>query len=81
MLRRFDLEGVTAHDLQDASVKRMMTQSARRTILVAEGPKFSRTAMAVVCATSAIDVLVTDSDAPEAEVALLRQSGTQVVRV
>jgi DeoR/GlpR family transcriptional regulator of sugar metabolism len=74
-------DGVTAHDLQDASVKRIMTQSARRTILVAEGAKFARTAMAVVCDTSAVDVLVTDAEAPEAEVALLRQSGTQVVRV
>jgi DeoR/GlpR family transcriptional regulator of sugar metabolism len=37
--------------------------------------------MAVVCATSAIDVLVTDAEAPEAEVALLRESGAQVVRV
>jgi DeoR/GlpR family transcriptional regulator of sugar metabolism len=74
-------EGVTAHDLQDASVKRVMIESARRTILVAEGAKFARTAMAVVCATSAIDVLVTDAEAPEAEVALLRESGAQVVRV
>jgi DeoR/GlpR family transcriptional regulator of sugar metabolism len=74
-------EGITAHDLQDASVKRVMIRSARRTILVAEGAKFALTAMAVVCATSAVDILVTDAGAPEAEVALLRESGTQVIRV
>ena len=75
------VEGITAHDLNDAAVKQAMIGSARRTVLVAEGAKFARTAMAVVCATSAVDVLVTDDDAPEDEVAVLRSAGTEVFRV
>jgi DeoR/GlpR family transcriptional regulator of sugar metabolism len=74
-------DGITAHDLQDASVKRAMIGSSRRTILVAESAKFARTAMAVVCSTSAIDVLVTDEDAPVEELALLRIAGIDVICV
>jgi DeoR/GlpR family transcriptional regulator of sugar metabolism len=37
--------------------------------------------MAVVCATSAIDVLVTDEEAPAGELALLRIAGIDVICV
>ena len=57
-------DGVMAHDIQDASVKRAMLQAARRIILVAEGAKFARSAMAVVCPLSSVDMLVTDEAMP-----------------
>ncbi len=57
-------DGITAHDLHDAAVKRAMIAAARRVVLVAEGAKFSRSAMAVVCPLSSIDVLVTDDSTP-----------------
>jgi len=56
--------GVTAHDLQDAAVKRAAVKSSRRTILVAEGAKFTRTALASVCSAETIDILITDETAP-----------------
>ena len=73
-------DGVTAYDLEDASVKQAMVGAARRTILVAEGAKFARTALAVVCAASAVDILVTDDQAPEDDVARLRSAGMEVIR-
>jgi DeoR/GlpR family transcriptional regulator of sugar metabolism len=70
--------GVTAHDVQDAAVKRAAMVSANRTVLVAEGAKFARTALAVVCPAGEVDVLVTDADAPEEAVAQLREAGVEV---
>lgn len=72
--------GVTAHDLQDAAVKRAALRSATRVVLVAEGAKFARTALAVVCPVTAVDVLVTDTTAPAAALAALADAGVQVVR-
>lgn len=76
-----EAEGVMAHDLQDAAAKRAMSGAARRTILVAEGAKFARSAMAVVTALSAVDVLVTDGAAPGDVLRRLEDSGVQVVTV
>jgi DeoR/GlpR family transcriptional regulator of sugar metabolism len=51
---------VTAHDIGDAAVKTAMRASAARTVLLADSSKFARAAMAVVCETNQIDVIVTD---------------------
>lgn len=72
--------GVTAHDPQDAAVKRAAIGIARRTVLVAEGAKFARGALAAVCATEQVDVLVTDTTAPAAAVVRLRDAGVEVVQ-
>ncbi|WP_177215454.1 DeoR/GlpR family DNA-binding transcription regulator [Actinokineospora terrae] len=73
-------DGVTAHDVEDAAVKRAAVRSARRVVLVAEAAKFTRTALAVVCGIEEVDVLVTDVAAPEADVARIREAGVQVHR-
>lgn len=71
--------GVSAHDVQDAAVKRAAVAVAARTVLVAESAKFARTALAVVCPSAHLDVLVTDHGAPPAALARLREAGVQVV--
>ena len=71
-------DGVTAHDLQDAAVKRAAVTSSRRIILVAEGAKFTRTALATVCPTDRIDVLVTDETAPADALGRFRDAGVDV---
>jgi DeoR/GlpR family transcriptional regulator of sugar metabolism len=72
---------VTAHDLADAEVKRAMRASASRTVLVADSSKFARTATAVVCATSELDVVVTDSSVPSEAAAALRGFGVELLAV
>jgi DeoR/GlpR family transcriptional regulator of sugar metabolism len=72
---------VTAHDLGDAEVKRAMRAAASRMVLVADGSKFARSATAVVCATSEVDVLVTDSSIPADAAAELRGRGVGVLPV
>lgn len=74
-----ETEGVMAHDLQDAAAKRAMSGAARRTILVAEGSKFTRSAMAVVTSLATIDALVTDESAPHEVIRRLEDNGVQVV--
>lgn len=71
--------GVTAHDLQDAAVKRAAVASSRRVVLVAEGAKFARTALAVVCPFDRVDVVVTDASAPDEAIDRLRAAGVDVV--
>ncbi|MQY20633.1 Glucitol operon repressor [Nocardia sp. RB20] len=70
--------GVTAYDLQDAAVKRAAMAASARTIAMVDSSKFARTAMAVVCATAAVDMVITDVDAPEDVVAALRADGIEV---
>ena len=45
-------DGLTAYDLPDAAVKRAAIASARRTIVVTDGSKFTRTALATVAPAS-----------------------------
>ncbi|WP_326565365.1 DeoR/GlpR family DNA-binding transcription regulator [Amycolatopsis rhabdoformis] len=71
-------DGITAHDLQDAAVKRAARRSSRRTVLVAESAKFSRTALATVCGIEEVDVLVTDAQAPADALARFREAGVDV---
>ncbi|GLY29804.1 DeoR/GlpR family DNA-binding transcription regulator [Kineosporia sp. NBRC 101731] len=73
--------GVTAYDLEDAAIKRALRAAAERTILIAEGAKFTRSALAVVCALEEVDILVTDASAPAEVLASLRDAGVRVVTV
>jgi DeoR/GlpR family transcriptional regulator of sugar metabolism len=72
--------GVTAYDLDDAAVKRGLHAAAKRTILIAEGAKFTRSAMAVVCRLDEVDVLVTDDEAPADALDRLTDAGVHVIR-
>jgi DeoR/GlpR family transcriptional regulator of sugar metabolism len=73
--------GVTGHDLADAAVKRAAMRSASRVIAAADSSKFTRTALAVVAPVSELDVVVTDSGVPAAEVAALDAAGVVVRQV
>jgi DeoR/GlpR family transcriptional regulator of sugar metabolism len=54
--------------------------SANRVVLVAEGAKFARTALAVVCRYDRVDIVVTDDSAPAGALSRLRSAGVQVVQ-
>jgi DeoR/GlpR family transcriptional regulator of sugar metabolism len=69
---------VTAHDLGDAAVKQAMIASAARVVVAADGSKFGQTAMAVVSATDAIDLVITDATAPADALDALRAAGVEV---
>lgn len=54
--------GMTAFDLEDASVKRAAIASARRVIAAVDASKLTRTALAFVAPVSSLDAVVTDAD-------------------
>jgi DeoR/GlpR family transcriptional regulator of sugar metabolism len=62
-------------------VKRALRAAAERKILIAEGAKFTRSAMAVVCRLDEVDVLVTDDSAPGEALDRLTESGVRVIVV
>src|ERR1700691_4916578 len=72
---------VMAHDLGDAAVKQALFAAGGRRILVADGAKFGRSALAVGGQLSAFDILVTDSSAPSEPLAELEAAGVEVRRV
>lgn len=74
-------EGVTAHGLDDAAAKRAMIGAGRRIVLIAEGAKFSRSAMAITCSLHDVDVVVTDDTAPMEVLDELRAAGVEVITV
>ncbi|MDT0395619.1 MULTISPECIES: DeoR/GlpR family DNA-binding transcription regulator [Streptomyces] len=74
-------DGMTAYDLDEASVKKAVIASARRVVVAADGTKLGRTAHAYVGPSSLVDILVTDSSAPSDEIAALESGGTTLETV
>jgi DeoR/GlpR family transcriptional regulator of sugar metabolism len=72
---------VTAHDLGDAEVKRAMRACSARTVLVADGSKFARSATAVVCAIDELDVVVTDGAIPAERTDAIQGGGVEILLV
>lgn len=71
-------DGLTAHDLEDAAVKRAAIASAHRVVAVTEAAKLSRTALAFVGPASDLDAVITDGSAPGDRVAELAAAGVTV---
>jgi len=74
-------DGLTAYDLDDATVKRAAIDASRRVVAVAEAAKFSRTALAFVAPASALHAVVTDEAAPDDETDALAAAGVTVRKV
>ena len=56
-------DGLLAHDLDDAAVKRAGLESAARVIVACAGSKWNASAVALVAPLDAVDVIVTDTAA------------------
>jgi DeoR/GlpR family transcriptional regulator of sugar metabolism len=69
---------ITAHDLGDAAVKQAMIAASARVVVAADGSKFGQTAMAVVTASDAVDMVITDATAPGDAIDALRAAGVEV---
>jgi DeoR family transcriptional regulator of aga operon len=73
--------GVTTHDETEARTNNAMVTHAQRVIVVADGSKIGRLALAQVATTDQVDMLITDSTADADELDALRRSGVEVVVV
>jgi DeoR/GlpR family transcriptional regulator of sugar metabolism len=70
--------GLTAFDLGDAEVKQEAMAVAARSMVLADGAKWDRAALAYVCPADRPDLIITDPTAPEDQRTLLAQRGVLV---
>lgn len=73
--------GVTTHDETEARTNHAMVAKAQRTIVVADGSKIGRAALARMAEMSEVDVLITDDSADPDELDRIRGAGVEVVLV
>jgi DeoR/GlpR family transcriptional regulator of sugar metabolism len=73
--------GLTEFNLDDARVKRAAIARAQRCLVAADSSKLGRVAFARICALDAVDVLVTDMEAPPDDLAALEAADVEVIAV
>jgi DeoR family transcriptional regulator of aga operon len=72
--------GCTNYDPVGARVNATMSRRSRTTVVLADATKIGRTALAGVCAMTDVDVLITDTRAPESAVEAIERQGCRVIR-
>jgi DeoR family transcriptional regulator, aga operon transcriptional repressor len=72
------VQGAYAHHEGEASINRLMTERARRTVVAADSSKLGRHAFARICPTPSIDALITDEGAPAELVKAFEAEGVKV---
>ena len=71
--------GFSTPDPAEAAAKRAMIASAHRVVVLADSSKFGVETTVRFAALDDVDVVITDSDAPEDDVKALRDAGVEVV--
>ncbi|GAA3384705.1 DeoR/GlpR family DNA-binding transcription regulator [Streptomyces racemochromogenes] len=74
-------DGAATRHEDEAAVNALLCERARRLVVAADSTKLGVRAFARICATSAVDVLVTDTALTEAAARPFRDAGVDVVRV
>lgn len=72
-------DGLLAHDLDDAAVKRAGLESASRVIVASSASKWNASAVALVAAMDSVDVIVTDLKPFPEDLARLDKLSVEVV--
>jgi DeoR family transcriptional regulator, aga operon transcriptional repressor len=73
--------GMTTHHEVEAHTDRRMIERAHRVVVVCDGSKIGRSALAVICQPRHVDELITDGTADEAVLDELRADGVSVITV
>ncbi|WBU36760.1 DeoR/GlpR family DNA-binding transcription regulator [Homoserinibacter sp. YIM 151385] len=73
--------GITTHDETEARTNNAMVTHAQRVIVVADGSKLGRLALAQVASLEQVDLLVTDSSAEPEQLERLREAGLSITVV
>lgn len=73
--------GCTNYDPVGARVNAVLRERGRMNIVLADATKISKVALAQVCAMKDVDVLITDSRAPESALEDIRAQGCRVISV
>jgi DeoR/GlpR family transcriptional regulator of sugar metabolism len=72
-------DGLLAHDLDDAAVKRAGLESASRVIVASSASKWNASAVALVAAMESVDAIVTDLKPSSEDLARLDKLSVEVV--
>ncbi len=75
------IAGCTNYDPDGARVNAALQQRARLNVVLADATKISRVGLARVCAMSDVDVLITDTRAPQVALDQISEQGCRVVCV
>jgi DeoR family transcriptional regulator of aga operon len=73
--------GVTTTNMMEAHLYRLMIQTARQVIMVADASKFGRRGLSRVCDVNDIDVVITDKNIPPAFAEHFKAADVEVVLV
>lgn len=73
--------GCTNYDPVGARVNSVLRERSRTSVVLADATKIGRIALAQVCKMSDVDVLITDSRAPESALDRIREQGCRVLAV
>lgn len=71
-------EGITDPNLLEIQIKRAMASSAERVILLIDSTKFGQRSLSPILPLKKIQAIITDHDAPENDLARLRDMGIEV---
>ncbi|HKM80317.1 MAG TPA: transcriptional repressor AgaR [Candidatus Acidoferrum sp.] len=78
----FDLHyGVTTPNLLEARVNRVMTESARRTVVVCDSSKFGKRSLSLIIPTEAVHETITDKNISRGDLKVLREADVEVTLV
>jgi DeoR family transcriptional regulator of aga operon len=72
-------DGLTNDSLSEAMTDRAIVNLGRQVIVVADHTKFGRVSTVLVAPISAVDVIVTDSQAPADQLETIRSAGVEVI--
>ncbi len=73
--------GITTTSLQEAHLNQKMIAAAQKTIVLADSSKFGRRGFGKICDLDEIDQVITDTEAPEHYINLLKERGIEVMQV
>lgn len=73
--------GVTTHDETEARTNNAMLTHAQRALVVADGSKIGRLALAKVAEVSEVAILITDDSADPDELDRIRETGVEIIVV
>lgn len=74
-------DGAATRHEDEASINRLLCERARRVVVAADSSKLGVRAFARICATSSVDVLVTDTGLAPAVSRAFTAAGVEVLRV
>lgn len=78
----FDVRyGLTTPNLLEAKVNRVMTEIARRTVVVCDSSKFGRRSLSLIAPPSKVHHTVTDIRIPKSDLRALEEAGIEVTLV